>query len=179
VGRIAPRKGIEHLIRALPRVRKRVPDARLVVVGGPAEPEDHVYLASLRQEVAVRGLEDVVDFRGPAEDVAAALDAFSVLGFVSPVDIAPITVLEAMSRGVPIVSASDGGAEDMVVDGETGFRVEPRDDERIADRIADVLCNPALRMSMAAAARERFERGFGPAAYRDRLERLYRDLHRP
>ena len=110
LGRIAPRKGIEHLVRAFKIVRAEVPNARLVVVGGPAEPEDYPYLDGLRAEVAGLGLSDAVEFRGPVEDPAGALADFAVLGFTSPIDIAPVTVLQAMALGIPVVAASDGGA---------------------------------------------------------------------
>jgi len=178
VGRVAPRKGIEYLLRAFALVRVRLPEARLVVVGGPAEPEDYPYLESLRSEVRALGLEESVVFAGPTGDVPAAMDGFRVLGFASPVDIAPITILEAMADGLPVVSASDGGAEEMVVDGETGFAVAPRDTAALADGLERVLEDGDLRLRLGAAARRRFDAVYGPARYAESIQAVYADLVR-
>jgi glycosyltransferase involved in cell wall biosynthesis len=178
LGRVAPRKGIEHLIRALAIVRAELPEARLVVVGGPAEPEDFPYVEALRAEVARLGLDDAVELAGPTEDPAAALQRFAVLGFTSPIDIAPITVLQAMSVGLPVVSASDGGAAEMVEDGVTGYAVAPGDAAAIAAALLTLLRDPLLRRGMGVAARERFARLYGPERYRRQIEALYDELTR-
>ncbi len=178
LGRVAPRKGIEHLLRAMPAVLSRCPDARLVIVGGPAEPEDYPYLDALKQETVALGIDSAVTFAGPVEDVAETLASFRVLGFVSPIDIAPITVLQAMAAGLPVVSASQGGAEDMILDGESGYTVEPRNDRAIADKLAELLTNDGLWERMAAASRLRFEQSFGPDQYARSLTDLYSELGR-
>jgi glycosyltransferase involved in cell wall biosynthesis len=178
LGRIAPRKGIEHLLRAMPAVLSRCPDARLVVVGGPAEPEDYPYLDALKQETLALGISAAVSFAGPVEDVAEALTSFRVLGFASPIDIAPITVLQAMAAGLPVVSASQGGAEDMILEGDNGFNVQSCDDAAIADRLAELLTDDALWERMAAASRRRFEQSFGPEQYAKKLTDLYSELGR-
>lgn len=176
LGRIAPRKGIEHLLRAMPAVLLRCPDARLVVVGGPAEPEDYAYLDALKEEVVALGIAEAVTFAGPVEDVSDTFSSFRVLGFTSPIDIAPITVLQAMAAGLPVVSASHGGAQDMVLDGQNGFNVEPCDDAAIADRLIDLLTDDGLWQRMAAAGRRRFQESFGPEQYARTLTDLYSEL---
>jgi glycosyltransferase involved in cell wall biosynthesis len=176
LGRIAPRKGIEHLVRAFAIVRVELPNARLVIVGGPAEPEDYPYLERLRAEVARLGLADVVEFRGSVEDPARALADFAVLGFTSPIDIAPVTVLQAMALGVPVVAASDGGAHEMVEDGVTGLTVRPRDEDAIASALLSLLRDRELRERMGAAARSRFVDRYGPDRYAAQIDALYREL---
>jgi glycosyltransferase involved in cell wall biosynthesis len=176
LGRIAPRKGIEHLLHAFAIVHAELPEARLAVVGGPAEPEDYLYLAGLRAEVARLGLIDAVEFRGPVDDPAAALAGFAVFGFTSPIDIAPVTVLQAMALGVPVVVASDGGAREMVADGVTGLAVGPGDEAGIAAALLSILRDGDRRARMGAAGRERFVERYGPSRYAERIEELYRVL---
>jgi glycosyltransferase involved in cell wall biosynthesis len=178
LGRVAPRKGIEYLIRAFAIVHVELPEARLTIVGGPAEPEDYPYLERLREEVTQLGLDDVVEFRGPVEDPLRALSEFRVLGFTSPIDIAPVTVLQAMALGIPVVSASDGGADEMVVSGVTGLAVPPRDEAGIAAALLSVLRDQHVRDEMGAAARARFLARYGPARYAADVGALYQALAR-
>jgi glycosyltransferase involved in cell wall biosynthesis len=173
LGRIAPRKGIEFLLRAMAIVHAERPDARLAVVGGPAEPEDYAYLEELKREVDELGLDGAVEFGGPTDLVPETLRGFRVLGFTAPLDIAPVTLLQAMAAGVPVVSASSGGAEEMVVDGLTGFSVQPGDEQALAQRLLLLLGDDALRRRMGEAARSRFDEFFGPERYRSQIEALY------
>jgi glycosyltransferase involved in cell wall biosynthesis len=176
LGRVAPRKGIEYLIRALPVVLREVPLARLAIVGGPAEPEDHPYLEALRREARDAGVAAAVEFRGPTDDPAAFLRTLRVLGFVSPLDIAPVTVLQAMAAGIPVVCASDGGAEEFVADGEAGLQVPPRDHEAIGRAVTRVLVDDALHDRLAAGALARFRTEYGWDRYVSRILSLYREL---
>lgn len=171
LGRIAPRKGIEYLIDALALVRDEIPDARLAVVGGPAEAEDYAYLERLRSQATSLG--SAIEFRGPTDDPLGFLRNVCVLAFVSPVDIAPVTVLQAMALGVPVVSGSHGGAEEFVVDGVTGVVVPPRDARALAAALVDVLQHAECRAQMSQAARTRFGELYGPERFRAQISELY------
>jgi D-inositol-3-phosphate glycosyltransferase len=139
LGRLVERKGFGDAIEAL----ARVPDAELVIVGGPpawsldADPEA-VRLKALAQEV---GVGDRVELRGRIErDQVPALirsaDAVLCVPWYEPFGIVP---LEAMACGVPVVASAVGGMLDTVVDGVTGVHVPPRRPDLLARALRDLL----------------------------------------
>jgi glycosyltransferase involved in cell wall biosynthesis/phosphoheptose isomerase len=147
VGRLVPRKGVGNVISAL----EHVPDTELVIAGGPPRPhlrDDHeaCRLAALAAE---HGVADRVDFRGRVErsDLPALLrssDAVVCAPWYEPFGIVP---LEAMACGVPVVASAVGGMIDTVVDGTTGVHVPPRDPDRLASALRDMLDDEDRRAS--------------------------------
>ncbi|MEA2443113.1 MAG: hypothetical protein QOJ12_405 [Thermoleophilales bacterium] len=145
VGRLVPRKGIGNVISAL----EHLPDTELVVAGGaPADrlsdDAEACRLAALARE---HGVADRVDLRGRVErtDLPALLrsaDAVVCAPWYEPFGIVP---LEAMACGVPVVASAVGGLIDTVVDGTTGVHVPPRDPERLADVLRDLLVDQRRR----------------------------------
>jgi phosphatidylinositol alpha-1,6-mannosyltransferase len=154
-------KGFDVMIRALPLVRTRVPDARWVVVGD----------GSLRSELEVLalsgGLSDCVMFAGALDDAGRDrwLDRADV--FAMPSRLEPgswsgegfgIAYLEAGVHGLPCVAGNVGGSVDAVIDGETGLLVDPTDHVAVADAIARLLLDPTLRLRLGAAGRARAQK---------------------
>jgi len=162
VGRLGRMKGFDLLIEAFARLRERGilsragngagPDeVRLVIAGdGPER-------AALAEQVAARGLTDVVDFFGwcaPAE-VAAVLAGSRALVVPSRSEAFGIAALEAWRAGTALVMTNRGGAGEFVHDGEDGILVDPEDVDALAAALARVLEDPALRDGLAAAGSER------------------------
>ncbi|MCI2240676.1 glycosyltransferase [Paenibacillus sp. TRM 82003] len=159
VGRLVPRKGVEAAVRAL----ELLPDAELVVAGGPAAHDlDGDHEAVRLQKVAVElGIADRVRLVGrvsPAELPAllASADALLATPWYEPFGIA---VLEAMAAGVPVVASAVGGMLDTVRDGVTG-RLVPVDDGgrvdpvQLASAVRAVVEDPAVAARLGAAGRE-------------------------
>jgi phosphatidylinositol alpha-1,6-mannosyltransferase len=154
-------KGFDVMIRALPLIRARVPDARWVVVGdGPLRGE-------LEAMAASEGVADHITFAGALDDEARDgwLDRAGV--FAMPSRLLPggrggegfgIVYLEAGAHGLPCVAGNVGGSVDAVIDGETGLLVDPTDHAAVAGAIADLLLDPALRLRLGEAGRARAER---------------------
>jgi type III pantothenate kinase len=158
VGRLVERKGVGNAIEAL----AGVPDAELVVVGGPdraglaADPEAQRLVRVARQA----GVEDRVELRGRVsrEDLPALLrsaDAVVAVPWYEPFGIVP---LEAMACGVPVVAAAVGGMIDTVVDGVTGVHAPPRDPDRLAEILRGVLADDATRAAWGDAGVRRAQR---------------------
>jgi phosphatidyl-myo-inositol dimannoside synthase len=157
VSRLVPRKGQDTLVKALPRVRKQVPDAALLLVsGGP-------HRRTIEQIARGLGVEDHVVMTGsvPWEELPAhyaAGDVFAMpcrtRNFGLDVEGLGIVYLEASAVGLPVVAGDSGGAPDAVVEGETGFVVPGRDLGTLADRLVTLLKDPALARKMGAAGRE-------------------------
>ncbi|MER7277445.1 glycosyltransferase family 4 protein [Dactylosporangium sp. NPDC000244] len=156
VSRLVPRKGQDVLIRALPRIRRAVPDAALLVVsGGP-------YRATLERLAREQGVSGDVVFTGPVE--WAELPAHYAAGdvFAMPcrtrrrgldVEGLGIVYLEASATGLPVLAGDSGGAPNAVREGETGFVVPGRDVRAVADRLITLLQDRDLAKRMGAAGR--------------------------
>ncbi|MDI3422781.1 glycosyltransferase family 4 protein [Streptomyces luteolus] len=157
VSRLVPRKGQDTLIRALPAILAKVPDAVLLIVGGgPYENE-------LRKLAAETGVADSVRFTGavPWEELPAHYGAGDV--FAMPcrtrrggldVEGLGIVYLEASATGLPVVAGDSGGAPDAVLDGETGWVVRGGSPSEAAERITVLLQDPELRAQMGKRGRD-------------------------
>jgi glycosyltransferase involved in cell wall biosynthesis len=166
VSTLRPVKGHEVAIEAMAEITRRVPGARLVVVGeGESRP-------ALERAAAQVG--PVVKFAGFRDDVMPVLDAFDVLAHPSRQEAFPTTLLEAMAAGVPQVATAVGGIPEIVEDGHTGLLLAPPPEPAaLADRVVSLLQDPARREELAAAGRERFAERFGADGWARRLRALY------
>ncbi len=143
------RKNVHLLIQAFARVRARLPDVRLVLVGEqPGDP--------IRMLIKSLGLEDVVSLRGvvPREELLRLYQQAALFVLPSQQEGLGIVLLEAMACGTPVVSTRSGGPETIVRDGATG-RLVPRDNpDAMARAIVDLLENPAQLEPMRRACVE-------------------------
>ena len=156
VSRLVPRKGQDTLIRALPELRRRVPDVALLVVGGGP---DRARLARLARSA---GVARSVVFTGSVATVElpehyAAGDVYAMpcrtrRGGLD-VEGLGIVYLEASASGLPVLAGDSGGAPDAVREGETGFVVGGRDSGAVVDRLARLLTDRELAARLGAAGR--------------------------
>lgn len=151
VGRLVERKGVDDAIRAL----ALVPDAELVVAGGPLAEDLDVdpEVARLRRVAAVWGVAERVLFLGRVSRAAMpallrSADVVLAVPWYEPFGIVP---LEAMACGRPVVACAVGGLSDTVVDGRTGILVPPRNPARLADSLNRLLADPDLRRTYGNA----------------------------
>ena len=155
LGRIVERKGHDDAVRAL----RAVPDAELVVVGGPpaAAVDDDPEVNRLRTVAAEAGVADRVVFTGSVAraDVPAWVRSADVVLAVPWYEPFGITPLEAMACGRPVVATAVGGLVDTVADGVTGDLVPPRDPERLGEALAALLADDERRAAYGAAGVQR------------------------
>jgi phosphatidylinositol alpha-1,6-mannosyltransferase len=156
VSRLVPRKGQDALIRALPAIRRRVPGAALLIVGGGP------YRPTLERLAREAGLERDVVFTGsvpwaelPAHYAAGDVYAMPCRTRNRGLDVEGLGIvyLEASATGLPVVAGDSGGAPDAVRVGETGYVVDGCDPDELADRVATLLADPQLARRMGAAGR--------------------------
>jgi glycosyltransferase involved in cell wall biosynthesis len=147
LGRLRRYKGVDWVMRALPRVRARVPGARLVVVG------DGPFRAELEKSIHRLGVADAVELRGflPRAETVRALQQAWVLVQPSPKEGWGLTVVEAGACGTAVVAADSPGLRDSVRHDETGLLVRYGDDAGLADALARVLEDGALRARLESA----------------------------
>ena len=175
VSRLVPRKGQDVLIRALPAVRERVPDARLLIVGGGR------YARQLHRLAERAGVADAVTFTGavPYRELPehfAAGDVFAMpcrtrrLGL--DVEGLGMVYLEASAAGLPVLAGDSGGAPDAVQDGITGEVVPGADLAAVADRLAGLLADRPRAQAMGRAGRQWTEQAWRWDLIADRLAEL-------
>ena len=179
VSRLVPRKGQDMLIRALPRIRRRVPDGALLVVGGGP------YRSTLERLARETGVDSDVVFTGsvptaelPAHYAAGDVYAMPCRSRRGGLDVEGLGIvyLEASASGLPVVAGDSGGAPDAVREGETGYVVSGRDVDAIADRVVGLLADPDRARAMGAAGRAWVAAGWHWDAQADRMRDL---LHPP
>lgn len=149
VGRLRRYKGVDWVLRTLPRVRREVPDVKLVVIGdGPDQ-------ARLQQEATALGLAGSVEFCGflPGPEKVRRLQSGWVVVQPSPKEGWGLTVVESGACGTAVVAADSPGLRDSVRRDETGLLVPYDDDEAMAASLVRVLRDAPLRERLAAAGR--------------------------
>jgi glycosyltransferase involved in cell wall biosynthesis len=118
---------------------------------------------------------DRVEFLGNRSDVAEILSGAHIFALATHWEGLPISILEAMRAGLPVVASDVGGVREEVVEGETGFLV-PRGDVRAAsDRLGLLLADPTLRERMGSAGRRRYEDIFSLGRMLKKTLEVYRD----
>ncbi len=180
VGRLRYYKGLDDLLRAMALLRDRADgfSATLLICGsGPME----AAWRALAQEL---GLAERVHFLGdvPEEALPALYHAADlyVLPANSRAEAFGVALLEAMAAGLPVISTEVGSGTSYVnIHGETGLIVPPRDPERLAQAIATLLSDPALRQRLGAQAQARVRAGFSQATMIARVLNLYHQLLSP
>jgi glycosyltransferase involved in cell wall biosynthesis len=162
-------KGHETLIRAMPDVARRVPDALLVMVG---QGEDRPRLGRLVQELNVAGH---VYFAGAVPDTAlpAYYEAAEVFAMPSYAEGFGLVYLEAMYHGKPCLAGNADAAREVVLDRETGLLVEPGNVAQTRDAVLDLLLDPARALALGQAGRVRFQEHFSNAHFAQRLLPLF------
>ncbi|MGY1636656.1 glycosyltransferase family 4 protein [Geodermatophilus sp. SYSU D00742] len=149
VGRLVPEKGAPVLVEAVARLRAAGIRARLTVVGaGPLA-------AQLAEQVRADGLTDAVDLVGPVgqqhlPDLYRAADVFCLPSFAEGL---PVVLMEAMASGRPVVTTAIAGIPELVVHGRTGLVVPPGRADLIAEALAELAADPALRRRLGEAGR--------------------------
>jgi D-inositol-3-phosphate glycosyltransferase len=177
VGRIQALKGLDVAVRALADIVPAVPEAFLVVVGGPSGRGGDAEVARIRALVADLGLTGRVHMVAPAphELLSTYYRAADVCLVPSRSESFGLVALEAAACGTPVVAAAVGGLRTLVDHGRTGFLVEGRDPSDYAAHAAQLLLHPQLAAAMGdrAAARSLRYTWSGAA---DRLSALCADL---
>lgn len=157
-GFLSHRKGFDLLLTAFAVVHKRFPATKLWIAGTDPDAKGP-YEAALRQQAAQLGLDSAVRFlgyRGDAEALLANADCFVL---ASRNEALPLSLIEAMIVGCPVVSTDVGGVSEMVLNNETGLLVPPEKPSELAEAMIKMLTQPKEKSAKSAQtlAIERFQ----------------------
>ncbi len=161
VGRIKfVRKGQEYLVEAAAALKSRFPDVRFLLIGSPF-PGNEDHLLRLRRRIEELDVGHRVVITGDVGDIKAAYAAMdvSVMCSGTPEPFGGV-VIEAMALGKPVVGTAIGGTPEQIEPSVTGLLIPPRDSVALADALARLLEDRALRERMGRSGRQRFETYF-------------------
>ena len=177
VGRIQPLKALDVAVRALGELRRRHPNAFLVVVGGPSGPYGSAEIIRAHELAEDLQLGRSVYFVPPQphELLGTYYRAANVSVVPSRSESFGLVALEAAACGTPVVAAAVGGLQTLVDDGVTGYLIDSREPSAYANRIASILDDPLAARAMSAAAAKR-ARAYTWRTAAERLRALYADL---
>jgi phosphatidylinositol alpha-1,6-mannosyltransferase len=157
VSRLVPRKGQDILIKTLPELRKRVPGAALLLVGGGPSRKR---LTELAADLGVGG-DVVITGSVPWQELPAHYNAGDVFAMPArtrgkglDVEALGIVYLDASASGLPVVAGNSGGAPEAVLDEVTGHVVDGRDVRQLCDTLAALLTDPVRARRMGRAGRD-------------------------
>jgi sugar transferase (PEP-CTERM/EpsH1 system associated) len=176
VARVSDIKNHRGLVDAFIRLRALLPEQaarlRLSIVG------DGPLLPALRAQVAAAGLHDVVWLPGARSDVARLVPEFSVFALPSLAEGTPVSLLEAMACGLPVVASNVGGIPEVVTEQVEGSLVPPQDVEALAQALARYAASSALASEHGRAGRARIVQQYSMAAMVSAYTGLYARLCR-
>ena len=166
-------KGWKDLIRAAARLAPEFPRLRTAVVACEDDAKK-AEVSAFARGIGIEGLVLPIGFRADMPDVLAASQivadlSYEGLGITG-------TLREAMALGVPVVASAAGGNPELVVNGESGLLVAPRDPAALAAAVRRLLTEPGLASRLSRGGRERVEKGFSSEIRVDRIEALYTRL---
>ena len=168
VGRLKAPKDYATLVQALGRLQAG--SFRAVLIGGgPDRP-------LVEEAIREHGLETGVELLGERDDVPEQLAEADVFALSSTSEGLPLSVIEAMAAGLPVVATAVGGVPELVVEGETGLLAPARDPEALAQALGQLLDDRGLRERLGEAGRARAEERFDLPRFREAHIALYRSL---
>lgn len=171
VANLRPEKGHLMFLDAVQRLTKLNPQARFLIVG------DGVMRESIEMRVKELGLTEPVQLTGEVKDIPAFLKTVDIVVLPSLKNEGfPNAVLEAMAASVPVVAADTGGTCELVIDGLSGFLVQPGDAAALTDRIGRLCDDAEVRRKMGEAGRRRVTEHFSSERMARHFERLYGTL---
>ena len=169
-GRMTAVKRTDDLLTMLAGVRERGVDALLLLVGDGDDRE------RLEQRAHDLGLARSCLFLGYQEDVAPWYAICDAVVLTSASEGTPVTIIEALAAGRPVVATKVGGVPDVVDEGETGFLVRPHDTHALAERLEILAGDPVRRRAMGDLGRARMLERYAVERLVDDVDALYREL---
>ena len=172
VGVLRRQKALDVLIQAAAILRAEFPRLRVLMVGSGPEREP------LEKLIVELDLSSTVSLLGYRTDVPELLPIFDVAAASSDFEGSPLSILEYMEAGLPVVSTRVGGVPDLVEDGVTGLLVNPGDPAALAGALAELLGDRERRAEMGLKGRKRRRSEFDIDVMVERFEQLYEELYR-
>jgi glycosyltransferase involved in cell wall biosynthesis len=178
VGRFSPGKGHEEFLEAARMIHSSLPEIKLLVVGEPSYGEEE-YGRKILESAKSLAAEGVVKFCGFRSDIPEVMASLDILAFPSHAEAFGDVLIEAMAMKLPVVSTNCDGVLDIVIDGETGIQVPPRDAQALANALMLLIQDNERRRLFGEAGRKRVEKTFDLRQRTETMEGLYAQVLNP
>jgi len=172
IGRLEHVKGCDQFIEAMANIMRKALDFCAVIVGDGPERE------ALEILVKRRGLGERVNFFGFRNDPERVLQSLDVLVLSSRNEGIPLTLLEAMAQGVPVVATQVGGVPEVIRDGVNGLLVAPGEPAKLAEAIIESLSNPEAARERTLAAKKMLARDYDVRTWAGKVRDVYKGILR-
>lgn len=179
ISRAVPSKGHDLLLRAVAKIKARVPCFKVLIVGDddPGVLEmGRSYVAELKELTYELGLTEQVIFSGTRGDVQHILAASDLFAMPAVDEGFGLAFLEAMAMKKPVIALDSGGAPEVVEHGKAGLLSEPGNILQLAENIQTLLENAELRLQMGEYGRKRAEEYFNAQRMANDVEQIYQDI---
>jgi len=168
--RLNPAKGLTYLIQAFTKLAENHLNLILIIAGtGELEQE-------LKQQAQDLDISDRVIFAGYIDDLPNLLELFDIFVLPSLQEACSLACAEAMAQSKPVIGSNVGGISEQVIDGETGFIVEPKDVNRLAEKLKILIDNTELRSKFGQAGYLRYQENFNSEIMLEKTARVYEAL---
>jgi len=169
IGRLFPLKGQDYLLQSFISILKEYPDVKLLLVG------DGILREKLEEYAKEKGIFEKVIFLGlvPPENIPLYVSIMDILVHTSLREGLPKAVAQGFAGGKPVVSFDIDGARELVIDGETGFLVPPKNISILTEKLIFLLKNSDIACKMGSIGRERVKKLFPVEKMVDEIEKLY------
>lgn len=170
IARLVPIKDHHTFLKATAELHRSRPDAHCLIVG------DGELRARLEQEALALGLEGRVHFLGWQHELGPIYADLDLVVLSSLNEGTPVSLIEAMAAGLPVVATDVGGVPDVVSDGKTGLLAPPKDPPAMSRAMGTLLDDPGRRRAMGQLGREAVYPKYSDGSLLDRMDRLYSSL---
>lgn len=170
VSNFRPVKRVQDIVHAMEIVVKRDKDVKLMLVGdGPERHRAEVMVSEMK-------LNHNAHFTGFRRDIPFLLRCSDALVLSSESESAPLTLLEGMSSGLPVIATRVGGIPEIVEDGENGLLIPPHSPEAIAEKILGLKADQEMRVRLGTAARKTVMERYTAEKVLSQYEQVYRGV---
>lgn len=165
---LKPQKSPMDYVRACIDVYNRMPEVNFLLIG------DGILKEKCRSELRKSSLNGRFIFTGWRRDVSDILDIIDIVVLTSKWEGLPIAIIEALSKGKPVIVTDAGGARELVKDGITGYITRPGEHKEVADRILDILKDKTSLIKMRVEAGKSIDNSFDIKSMAVNMDNLYR-----
>lgn len=169
IGRLEEQKGIQYLLEAVKELNNSFTHLKIIIAG------DGALRKSLEEHARASALNNIV-FLGYQRDTPKLYSAFDVFVLPSLFEGLPVSAIEAMAAGCPVVATRVGGVAEVVEHEVTGLLVEPGNSGQLAEALQRLITQPDLCKQMGGKGRERAKQEFSVERMIERTERVYNEL---
>jgi len=171
VAMLKEQKGHRYLIDAAAKVVPQFPDLYILLVG------DGILMKELQAQTKALGLEKQILFLGTREDIPDLLAGSDFFVLPSLWEGLPMSLIEAMAAGLPIIATEVSGSKQVMVPGVTGLLIPPGDSQKLAEAIVEILSHPQQATEMGRAAQQRVEDEYSASKQAREHIALYQQKH--